>query len=362
MADDISQVVEVYISRETAQIDTASFDIPLLMVNLPDTIDNTDPGNPVSVPADTTQRVRVYNGASDLKTVGDDFGVTSEAYKMAQKLLGNDIKPATFMIGVKNSTETYTQGLQAIIAYNGDWYAIAIDSKVEGDIKAVAAVIQAERRIFGASTADVGVPDAAVTNDIGSFLRDGGYDRTFLVYHPEAAANHPEVAWIGSQLPEVPGSNNWAFKSGAGVQVSKLTSTQISTLTEKNVNYYTRLGGVNMFRSGCTSEGEWVDTLILVDWIQARIQEQVFYRLATKKKIPYTAAGALIIEAEIRSVLSQGVANGGIADSPAYTVTSPDVLAIPEVQRAQRVLGDFKFQARLASAVNRVVIRGVVTY
>lgn len=358
MADDISQVVEVYISRETAQIDTASFDIPLLLVNLPDTIDNSS-GSPVAVPADTTNRVRVY---TNLKTVGEDFGVDSNAYKMAQKLLGNDIKPARFMIGVKNSTETYTQGLQACVAYNGDWYALAIDSKVSGDIKEAAAFIQAERRIFGASTGDTDVTDPAIAMDIGSFLKDGGYDRTFLVYHPNATTDHPEVAWIGSQLPEVPGSNNWAFKSGAGVQVSRLSTSQINTLTDKNVNYYTRLGGVNMFRSGCTSKGEWIDTIVLVDWLQARIQEQVFYRFATKKKIPYTAAGAMIIEAEIRSVLSQGVANGGIADAPAYTVTSPDILSIPEVTRAQRVLGDFTFTARLASAVNRAVIRGVVTY
>lgn len=287
MADDISQVVEVYISREIAQIDTASFDTPLLMVNLPDIINNTAPGNPVIIPADTTLRVRTY---TDLKTVGDDFGVTSEAYKMAQKLLGNDLRPAQFMIGVKNSTETYTQGLQAIIAYNGDWYMIAIDSKVEGDIKEVAAVIQAERRIFGASTADVGVPDPAVTNDIGSFLKDGGYDRTFLVYHAEAATNFPEVAWMGGQISEVPGSNTWCFKGGAGVQVSKLTNTQITALDAKKVNYITRLGGVNMFRTGTTSEGEWIDVMIGLDWVQARMQEQIFYRLATQKKIPLKLA------------------------------------------------------------------------
>ena len=41
MADEISQIVEVYITRETAQIDTASFSIPLLLVTLPDTIDDT---------------------------------------------------------------------------------------------------------------------------------------------------------------------------------------------------------------------------------------------------------------------------------------------------------------------------------
>ena len=358
MADDISQVVEVYISRETAQIDTASFDIPLLMVNLPDTIDNSG-GSPVTVPADTSQRVRVYR---DLKTVGEDFGVDSAAYKMTQKLLGNDIRPAQFMIGVKNSTETYTEGLQAIIAYNGDWYMIAIDSKVEGDIKEVAAVIQAERRIFGASSADVGVPDAAVTSDIGSFLHDGGYDRTFLVYHANAATEHPEVAWMGGQISEVPGSNTWCFKGGAGVQVSKLTNTQITALDAKKVNYITRLGGVNMFRTGTTSEGEWIDVMIGLDWVQARMQEQIFYRLATQKKIPFTQAGALIVEAEIRSVLSQGVANGLVAPAPAYTVQSPDVLAIPEVQRGQRTMGDFRFQFRLAGAVHKVIVRGVVGY
>lgn len=102
--------------------------------------------------------------------------------------------------------------------------------------------------------------------------------------------------------------------------------------------------------------------MIGVDWMQARMQEQIFYRIATKKKIPYTAAGAMIIEAEIRSVLSQGVANGLIADAPSYTVQSPDVLAIPEVQRAQRVLGDFRFSARLSGAVHHVIVRGVVSY
>lgn len=102
--------------------------------------------------------------------------------------------------------------------------------------------------------------------------------------------------------------------------------------------------------------------MIGLDWVQARLQEQIFYRLATKKKIPFTQPGALIIEAEIRSVLSQGVTNGLVAPDPAYTVQSPDVLSIPEVQRGQRVMGDFKFQFRLAGAVHKVIVRGVVGY
>ena len=359
MADEISQVVEVNISRETAQIDTASFNIPLLMVNLPDTIDNADPENPVNVPADVTERVTVHNSAA---SVADKYGEESIAYAMAQKLMGGQLRPAQFMVGVKNSTETYTQGLNAVMEYNNDWFIVAIDSKAAGDIKEVAAVIQPTRKMFAASTKDADVLDAMSTEDIGGFLKDAGYDHVFAVYHTQADTQHPEVAWVGSQIVETPGSNTWAFKAAAGVTVDRLSSSNLSVLESKNMNYYTRLGGVNMFRSGKTSMGEWIDTMIGVLWLQARLEEQIFYRIATKKKIPYTTAGAMMIEAEIRSVLTQGVANGLIADTPQFQVQSPDILAIPEVERAQRRLGSFNFSARLAGAVHFVRVNGVVSY
>lgn len=359
MSDEMSQVVEVYVSRETAQIDTASFDIPLLLVNLPDTVDVSDPENPVNVPADVTNRVQEFR---DITEVADVFGTDSAAYKMAVKLLGGDIRPARFMIGIKNSEESYAEATNAVLEYNNDWYILAIESKVEADIKAVAEIIQATRKMFGASTADVAVTDPASTTDLGTFLRDTGYDRTFLVYHTQAVEQFPEVAWIGGQIAEVPGSNNWAFKGGAGVTVDRLSSTAVAALDAKKVNYFTRLGGVNLFRNGTTSEGTWIDVVIFLDWWAARVQEQVFYRVATKKKIPMTNAGAMIVEAEIRSVNTQGIANGGIADSPQPVVISPNVLDIPEVQRGQRTMGDFLVQFRLAGAANKFIIRATVSY
>lgn len=247
MADEISQIVEVYISRETAQIDTASFDIPLLMVNLPDV------GGDV---ADVTNRVQVFTQAAQ---VADAFGDDSTAHRMAVKLLGGDVRPASFMVGVKNSAETYAEGLNAIMEYNNDWYIIAIDSKAEADIKAVAEVIQGTRKMFGASTADAEVINPVSTTDIGSFLKDTGYDRTFLVYHTQAATQFPEVAWIGGQITAVPGSNTWAFKAGPGVTIDRLSSTALTALRDKNVNFFTRVGGVNMFQTGATSQGEWID-------------------------------------------------------------------------------------------------------
>lgn len=64
-----------------------------------------------------------------------------------------------------------------------------------------------------------------------------------------------------------------------------------------------------------------------------------------------------MIESEIRSVLSQAQANGGI---DTYVVRSPEVLEIPEMQRAARHAGVFEFVGRLQGAVSTVEIRGTV--
>lgn len=356
---DLSNIVEVFISRETTQIDTASFDKPLFLVQLPDTVDNTDPMNPVYTPADVSQRVRAY---TSLTAVGTDFGVDSAAYKMVAKAFSGDQRPSTVYIGVKNTLETYAQGVQACLAASNEWYVLAIDSKSTTNISSVAAIIQATRKMFFASSADAAVIDGNSTTDIGYSLKNNNYDRTVLVYHPDAVTAHPECAWMGSQIVEVPGSNTWAFKRAAGLATTSLSETAIQALKAKNVNYFTAIAGASVFLDGVTCQGEWIDTMIFVDWMYARIQEQVFYRIINKKKIPMTQAGATIIGAEIRSVISQGIANGGIADTPAPRVIEPNVLAIPEVQRAQRIMGDFKFEARLAGAAHRVVIRGVVGY
>lgn len=354
----LDTIVQVFISRETTQIDTASFDKPLFLVELPDTVDNTDPGNPVNVPADVSNRVRTYTSLSD---IGTEYGTNSAAYAMASKALGGTQRPTTIYIGVKNTTETYAQGLAAVIAASNDWYILAADTKSQANILAMAAIIEAQKKIYFASSADAGIISPGSTTDVGYLLDAGNYDRTVLVYSPNAATEHPEAAWLGGQIVEVPGSNTWAFKSANGVTATKLSGTAEAALKAKNVNYFTTIAGADIFLNGVTSKGSWIDEVIFVDWLYARIQEQVFYRIINKKKIPFTAAGATIIGAEIRSVLSQGVANGGIADAPAFRVIEPNVLAIPEVTRAQRIMGDFKFEARLAGAAHSVIIRGTVS-
>jgi hypothetical protein len=121
-------------------------------------------------------------------------------------------------------------------------------------------------------------------------LSAANYDRTVLVYSPNAATEHPECAWLGQQIVEIPGSSTWAFKTATGVTGTRLSGTAEQALKDKNVNYFSPVAGVDIFLNGITSKGSWIDEVIGVDWLYARIQEQVFYRLINKKKIPLKLA------------------------------------------------------------------------
>ncbi len=341
---DIDKIVEVYISRETTQIETASFDIPLIVVTAADD-------------ATVTDRMLTFTTADG---VGEYFGTTSAAYIMAQKMFGQELKPTEIKVGIKLIAETWTAAMVALNAIDSSWYIMVAATHTSADQQLISAWVETQRKMYFTSSADVTVPTGGTT-DVAAILKALGMDRTVIIYHPNADTEYPEAAWVGSQIVEVPGSNTWMFKTVTGVSGVKLTDTQRSFLEQKNVNYYSSIAGVNIFQNGETIANSWIDEVIFVDWLYARIQEQVFFRLINRRKIPYTRRGFAVIEAEIRSVLSQGVANGGIADDTPYTVISPDPLAIPEVQRATRVAGDWKFEARLAGAVHHVVIRGTVS-
>lgn len=90
------------------------------------------------------------------------------------------------------------------------------------------------------------------------------------------------------------------------------------------------------------------------DWLKARLQEGIYFRIINSLKIPMTDAGLLIVENEIRSVLSLAESNGLI--DRGWTVQTPPVLSIPETLRAQRAAGVFVIKARLQGAVRFVDI------
>lgn len=257
-------------------------------------------------------------------------------------------------------TESWTDTLEAVQAANDTWYALTAESHTEATVLALAGAIEAKKKIYGFSSSDVTIKSGSTT-DLFSQLQDLGYQRTFGLWSATADTEFPECAWIGFQLQERPGSNTWAYKSLAGTAVSTLSDTESSNIKSKNGSTYESVAGRNVTVGAKMMGGEWIDVMVFVDWLEARLRERIWFRLANSKKIPYTQAGATILETEVRAQLREGIRVGGLADSPAPIVVVPDVTTIAPNLRAQRIFNGIEFEARLAGAIHFVGVSGRVT-
>ena len=164
---------------------------------------------------------------------------------------------------VYNSTETWVDALDNVTDENDEWYGLTAETHEEADILALAGAIEARKKIYGTSSSDEDILAASPsTPDIAKQLYDLGYQRTFILYSENADTQYPEVAWMGGQLPEQPGSNTWKFKTLSGVTVSSLSSTEANAAKDKNANTYERVGGVSITSEGKMAGGEFIDGLV----------------------------------------------------------------------------------------------------
>jgi hypothetical protein len=258
------------------------------------------------------------------------------------------------------ATESWSTSVNEVQADNDTWYALVIESHNEIDVLEVAGLIEAKKKVFGTSSGTTAIKTTGTTDTFAK-LKDLGYQRTFGIFSTDADSQFPEAAWIGFQLQEQPGSNTWAYKALTGVTVSKLSDTEATNIKAKNGNTYESVGGQSVTIGGKMFGGEFIDIMVFVDWLEARMTERLWFRMANSKKIPYTAAGATIIESEIRAQLNDGIRVGGLADSPTPVVRVPDVLSVAPNLRAQRIFEGIEFEARLAGAIHFVKIKGTVT-
>jgi len=306
-------------------------------------------------------RTRVY---TSLSGVAVDFAVTDLEYLKAQKTFSQDPRPPSLKIGRKNAGgETWVEALDAIELADNDWYGLSVTTRTPADILLIAAWIETRTKIFGLASNDAGIL-AATTTDIAEDLQALGYTRTFTVYHQDADNSitdlMPEDAWFGRMLPKAPGSATWAFKVLTGVTVSTLTATQIANALGKNCNLYELVAGRNMTHEGVVASGQFIDVIVGVDWLESRMTERIFGRLASSDKIPYTDDGINMVAAEVRAQLDAAIDQAVI--TPGYTITQPAAADISAGTKETRDLSGVTFEATLQGAIHNITVVGTVSF
>lgn len=262
------------------------------------------------------------------------------------------------------TAQTVAEDLADIQQSEDGWYGLVLTDRTQANVEAAAAYIEAVKKVFLTASDDADIIDETLASDttsIAAVLKAAGYARSGCLYSANADTSYPDAAALAAVLTLDPGSWTLKFKTMAGITVDKLSSTQRTNALAKKCNIYEEVGGVNIVENGTVAEGEWLDIIVFVDWLDSRITEEVYALLVNQLKVPYTDSGIAAIEAEIKGVLQQGVAVGGIANDPAFTITVPKAADVSSTDKANRELNNVKFTATLAGAIHAVNISGTVT-
>jgi hypothetical protein len=336
---DISQIVDVTISLETQGVTRQGFGVPLIV------------GNAGVL---STSTVAEYTSLSAMTNAG--FTQTHAEYLMAQAMFTQEPRPEKVIVAPLTSND-YAISIQNAYNVSKDWYAVVIQSRAQADIQAAAQKVETLKRLFIASSSDAAVTAQSSSNVLHN-LNASQYDRTVYLWSNHQAS-YPDAAWAGRMLPTEPGKATWKFKTLKGVNADTLTDTQSNYIRNtKKGNTYEEIGGVSMTREGTVVSGEFVDVIRDVDWLKARIQEDILEKLVNADKIPYTDAGIAIIENVLRSRLQDAVTSGVLSD---FEVTVPKVASITNANKTARILPDVEFTGTLAGAIHKVIIKGRVS-
>lgn len=342
----IDRVVDVTIQRGTIQVSRAGFGVPLIL----------------STHTEFAGRIEYYGSLQEVVDAG--FATTSDEYLTAQLLLSQRFQPPRFAIGrIDAGDATIADSLIAVQNESDDWYALILLDRTVSEVSGAAAWIETQKKIFLTATADSNAIDG--TGDIIETLNGLNYTRTISLYNAAAATSYVEAAWAGRCLPLDPGSLTWKFKSLAGVVADGLTTGQIGTVDGKSGNTYTTIGGVDVTAEGVVASGEFIDVIRFQDFLQARIEENVYSALVNNEKIPYTQKGIAQVEQPLRAALLEGERVGGLAspdgELPAFTINVPDILAVSNADKIARELNNVTFTAYLAGAIHNVKINGTLS-
>ncbi len=314
-------------------------------------------------------------------------GTTGIASSVAFATAGSGGTDISNLLGLRSTSggtsvagiapESMLAAVQALAAASGNWYGlvIAYPTPASADIVAVAGYIEASnpQRFFGVTTQDVNAIDPTQNGDIASQLQALGYNHTFVQY--SSSSPYAAASLFARQATVDFTANNSTitlmYKTEPGIAAETLTETQATTLKGKNCNVFVAYNNATaIIQWGVCASGQYIDTIVGVDWLQNNVQTAVFNLLYTSTtKVPQTDAGVnqivTTVEASLEAAVRDGLAGPGVWTGPAfgaivsgqtlskgYYVYAPPVASQSSADRAARKSPTIQCALKLGGAIH----------
>lgn len=290
---------------------------------------------------------------------------------LKNKSVATVIKPAANLsISTAGTADGLSSDLSAIQQEAPGWYGFGLTERSDSLIRQAADWAETQTKIFFGCSSSPAIWSSA-TDDISSQLKESQFLRTVLIAHKQAAAEYPELAWMGRCFTIAPGGETWALKTLSAINPSVFSDTEQGYIFQKNANAYEQYAdNTYLINKGKVSSGEWIDVVRFRDWLTDNIQKNMSSLMIRQKKIPYTNGGIALIVNSLRGSLIEGQNAGGIAPDeqnslgeavPGFRITYPNAADVSADIKASRTLY-IDFSALLAGAIQLTEITGSLTY
>ena len=257
---------------------------------------------------------------------GERFVITSATTGTSSTVATTDTGTLSSLMGFAGSAtsvagvaaESLASAITALLDYN-TWYMVCVAPDASDDsIVEAAGLIEAASpsRMIGFTTQNSTEIDSTASSTLGSRLKGLGYNRTILVYSSDSPVAAASV-FVRMATINFEGSNTTLtlkFKQLPGVTAENLRSSQAEALKSHNVNAFCAYqNDTSILQEGITSGGWFIDETHGLDWLQNRVETDLWNLLYTSKKVGQDESGATAIVSCVNKSLEQGVTNGLIA-------------------------------------------------
>jgi hypothetical protein len=251
--------------------------------------------------------------------------------------------------------------LAAIDAEDDNWYGLDIDTASKVKVLVAAAWVEANGKLFTPRSFDSAVKDSVATTDVASSAQTSAYTRTAIMFSGSGTTNFSGMAWQGKLFPYDPGTENWAFKTLAGIPADSLTAGERLAIETKGASCYSTRKGVNITQFGKTASGSWIDFTRGLDWLKEDMQTRVYSLFLSNNKVPFNDVGIAMVRMCVTSALEDAAGRDFINDG--YSITVQKAASLNPTAKTSRILpsGAITWQAVSAGAMNGTTINGTVS-
>ena len=389
---ELDRIVKVNISRGFAGITTRDFGMILLVgnrENFKPSVFEMESSVFTLRSLDEAKQYLKYNDypaeiSDSLKSYSDN-----ELYQMLRIFFGMTGRPPRIKIAYLNDNENFSTAYKRIANHDNEWYYCVLSPSVrakldnDNDMNDMIGVFNnqfIEDVHFSVLQDTIGkniAENAALTKLLRPTTKSSsavGTVKNLLVLNENSENNSLEKYFaLGVAMAlavREGGTYNPCYMSlPPAFKADKLSSGTVKEIIRNNANCYHLLAGTTAFENGrCTGTyvlgqemkeetGEWVDTVVFIDLMRARLQEAIFGTLKSasdaRSKIPYTDKGIDVLDFKATTLLNQWVRNGQIVSfQPNHTPVSE----VSSADKINRRYDGLSYTAQLAGAINTVVI------